>query len=199
MKNFAIFVSGRGTNMENILRHVRSGKIRGRAVLVFSDNPKALALRKAAKFKVPVCCLERNAFADKAGYESAIVSELKKHGVEFIVLAGFMRIVGPTLIQAFAGKILNIHPALLPSFKGAHAIKDAFDYGVKITGVTVHLVDEEVDHGPIFLQKEVPVKAKDTLAALEKRVHQAEYELYPQAIQLFMSGKWRLQGRKIRA
>lgn len=197
MKRMAIFISGRGTNMENIVRRVKRGKVRAEAALVLSDNSKAPGLLKAKRLGVETACVERAPFESKEFFEREIVKVLQAKNIDFIVLAGYMRIVGPTILEAYAGKILNIHPALLPSFKGAHAVRDAFEYGVRVTGVTVHFVDAEVDHGPIILQKEVPVRQGERLSAVEKSIHKLEYELYPEAIDLFAAGRLKLNGRKV--
>ncbi|HNV86851.1 MAG TPA: phosphoribosylglycinamide formyltransferase [Candidatus Omnitrophota bacterium] len=197
MKRMAIFISGRGSNMENIVRQVKRGKIRAEAGLVFSDKPGAPGLKKAKAFGVETAGLERSAFESKELFEKAILEILKSRRIDFIVLAGYMKIVGPVLIRAYPGKILNIHPALLPSFKGAHAIRDAFDYGSRVTGVTVHFVDEQVDHGPIILQEAVTIGLRDRLPAVEKKIHAAEYRLYPRAIELLVSGKLKIKGRKV--
>jgi len=197
MKRMAIFISGRGSNMENIVRRVKQGRIRAEAGLVFSDNPKAPGLKRAKALGVDTACLERAAFESKELFEKAILEILKVREIDFIVLAGYMKIVGTGIVRAYSGKILNIHPALLPSFKGAHAIRDAFDYGARVTGVTVHFVDEQVDHGPIILQEAVAIGSRDRLAEIEKKIHNVEYRLYPRAIRFFVSGKLKMEGRKV--
>ena len=137
-------------------------------------------------------------FQTKSDFEKEIIKHLKKEKVQLLVLAGFMRIVGKDLLRAYKNRILNIHPALLPSFKGAHGIKDAFDYGVRVTGVTVHFVDEKMDHGPIVLQEPVPIKKEDSLDSLEERIHKVEYKIYYKAIGLFASGRLKIAGRKVK-
>jgi len=196
-KRLAIFISGRGSNMENIVRAARRGRLEAEPALVFSDNPAAEGIKKAARLGVETAFLERSSFESKELYERAIVGLLKAKGIDFIALAGFMRIVGTVLLEAYPGKVLNIHPALLPSFKGAHAIRDAFEYGVRVTGVTVHFVDAQVDHGPIVLQKAIPLAPGTRFSALEKNIHAAEYELYPEAINLFASGRLKLTERGV--
>lgn len=197
LKRFAVFASGRGTNLKNIIRYLRAEKIKGELALVFSDRSDSGALKIARRYRIDTLSLVRNEFPSKEDFEKRILAHLRQKKVDFIVLAGYMRIVGPVLLKAFPRKILNIHPALLPAFRGAHAIKDAYDCGVKMTGVTVHFVDAEVDHGPIILQKEVRVEPRDSLKSLEKKIHVVEYELYPRAIQLFVEGKLRVRGRKV--
>jgi phosphoribosylglycinamide formyltransferase-1 len=190
MKRFAIFVSGSGTNMENIVNAVREQKIKNaEVVLVVSDNSEAFALKRCERLCVPSIVVYRKNFESKEAFEKAILRELHEDHIDFIVLAGYMRIIGPTILNVYKDKILNIHPALLPAFPGSHAIKDAFEAGVPVTGVTVHVVDAGVDTGPIVLQQEVVVKKDDTLKSLEERIHAVEYELYPKAIQLMVDGK----------
>lgn len=196
-KKIAIFASGRGTNLENILKQIRRGKLHAEPALVFSDNPKAPALRRAKRYGVPFKVLEPNLFATKDDFEREVVKTLRAAKIDYLILAGYMRILGTVLVRAFKNRILNIHPALLPSFRGRAAIEDAFRCGVKATGVTIHFVDEKVDHGPIILQKTVPVEEHDTLKRLERKVHAVEYELYPKAIRLLLSGKLKIKGRKV--
>ncbi|MFC1809517.1 phosphoribosylglycinamide formyltransferase [Candidatus Omnitrophota bacterium] len=198
MKRLAIFVSGSGTNMENIVKAARARTIkRAEVALVVSDNPKAFALKRCDRLKVPSIVVYRKNFEDKDAFEKAILRELRADDIDFIVLAGYMRIIGPKILKEYKNKILNIHPALLPSFPGAHGIKDAFKAGVKVTGVSVHIVDAGVDTGPIVLQQALEVKKNETLESLEKRIHKIEYELYPQAIQLMVDGKIKINKGKI--
>lgn len=195
--NIAVFCSGNGTNLQAIINAIKSRKLKSaKIVLVVSDNPEAYALVRAKKAGIKTVVVERVQFATKSDFEKEIIINLKQENVGLIVLAGFMRIIGEDLLREYKGRILNIHPALLPSFKGAHGIKDAFDYGVKVTGVTVHLVDDKMDHGPIILQEAVPVKEKDTLESLESRIHKVEHKLYYKAIDLFIKGKIKIEGRK---
>ncbi|MBU1090310.1 MAG: phosphoribosylglycinamide formyltransferase [Candidatus Omnitrophica bacterium] len=198
LKNIAVLASGRGTNFSAIIRAVKKGKIKANLSLLISDNPKAGAIARAKRAGVKVALVKREDFASKSDFEKRIIQQLQDNKIELVILAGFMRVLGPDLIQAYNQRILNIHPAILPSFKGAHGIKDAFDYGAKVTGVTVHFVDEEMDHGPIILQVQVKVEENDTLESLEEKIHKVEHKLYPQAIRLFLEGKLRLEGRKVR-
>jgi len=196
--NIAVFASGRGSNFAAVIRAVKKGKIKANLALLVCDNPKAGAINRAKRAGVKVALIKRGDFSSKEEFEGRITQCLKENGIELIVLAGFMRILSPRFVSEYKNKILNIHPALLPSFKGAHAIKDAFDYGAKITGVTVHFVDEEMDHGPIILQKEVEIKESDTEESLEKKIHKIEHRLYPEAIRLYVAGKIRSEGRKLK-
>jgi phosphoribosylglycinamide formyltransferase-1 len=197
MKNIAVFASGRGTNFNAIAQAVKSRKLKVNLALLVCDNPKAQVLAKARKMKVKTCLVKRQDFATKQDFEKTIIGHLKKNKIDLVVMAGFMRLLSPFFVRAYKNRIINIHPALLPSFKGTHAIKDAFDYGVKVTGVTVHFVDEDMDHGPIILQKEVGVKELDTLASLEAKIHKVEHQLYPEAIRLIAQGRIKLRGRRV--
>ena len=197
MLNIAVFCSGNGTNLQAIIDAIKTKKLKGvRISLVVCDNPEAYALKRAGKAKIKTLLIERKDFLLKSQFEKEIIRSLKKEKVQLIVLAGFMRIIGSDLLKSYKNRIINIHPALLPSFKGAQGIKDAFDYGVKITGVTVHFVDEKMDHGPIIAQEVVVVEKKDTLKSLEDKIHKVEHRLYYQAISLFALGRIKISGRK---
>lgn len=182
MKKIAILVSGNGTNMQNLINDCHNGRIPAQALLVLSDNPNAGALARARNYGVRAVSVDRKSFATKAEFETEIMKRLDGDGIDYIVLAGFMRILSAEFVRKYKGKIINIHPSLLPAFPGAHGIKDAFDAKVKETGVTVHYVDEGVDTGQIILQKKVPVAPEDTLETLETKVHEVEYEIYPEAL-----------------
>ncbi|OGX19029.1 MAG: phosphoribosylglycinamide formyltransferase [Omnitrophica WOR_2 bacterium RBG_13_44_8b] len=196
--NIAVFASGRGTNFSAVARAVKKGKIKAALSLLVCDNPAAGAISRARRAGVKVALVNRKDFASSKDFEAKIIQHLREEKIDLIVLAGFMRILGPDLINEFKGRILNIHPALLPSFKGAHAIRCAFEYGVKVTGVTVHFVDEQMDHGPIILQEAVSIKEADTQESLEARIHKIEHKLYPQAIKLFVEGKLKTEARRVR-
>lgn len=197
MKNIAILASGTGSNFAAIAAAVRKKRLRCNLKLLVCDTPGAGVLAKAAAARVPAVLVRRQDFPDKTAFETAIISRLKREHIDLIVLAGYMRMLSPAFVKTFAGRIINIHPALLPSFKGMHAIEDALAYGVKITGVTVHFVDEEMDHGPIILQQAVEIRNKDTAASLAKRIHAVEHLLYPKAIALFCAGKLKQKGRSV--
>ncbi len=189
--NIAVFASGRGTNFAAIIRAAKLGKIKADLSLLVCDNPQAGAVARAKRAGIKVALVKREDFASKKDFEAKIIGQLEENKIDLIVLAGFMRILGPELVQKYHGRILNIHPALLPSFKGTAGIKDAFEYGVKVTGVTVHFVDEKMDHGPIILQAAVKIEESDTLESLEAKVHKIEHKLYPEAIRLFVEGELR--------
>ena len=197
MKRLAIFVSGNGTNLENILQQIQDEKIPAEAALVLSDNPGAHALKRAEKFGVECAVVDRKKFDSRETFESEISRHLVRKGVGLVILAGFMRILSPYFVKTHAGRILNIHPSLLPDFPGAHAIRDAWEAKAKTTGVTVHFVDEGVDAGPVILQRKVPVEKGDTLETLEKKIHAVEYQIYPEAIRLFLEGRVELRGKKV--
>ncbi|MFA5059517.1 MAG: phosphoribosylglycinamide formyltransferase [Candidatus Omnitrophota bacterium] len=198
LKNFAVFASGHGSNLEAIIRAVKKGSIKARLALVVSDKSNAYALTRAKKANIKTLVVSSENFPDRESFDREVIKHLKDEKIDFIVLAGFMRILSAVFINEYRDRILNVHPALLPSFKGAHAIKDAFDHGVKVTGVTVHFVDEKVDNGAIILQQEVKVSPKDTLETLEEKIHRVEHKLYPQAISLFVRDKISASGRKVK-
>jgi len=196
--NIAVFASGRGTNFGAIIKAIKSGKIKADLSLLVSDTPKAGAVGRAKRAGIKIALVKREDFASKESFEARIIEHLEAGRIDLIVLAGFMRMLSLEFVKKYTGRILNIHPALLPSFKGVDAIKDAFDYGVKVTGVSVHFVDEKMDHGPIILQKALPVDQEDTLESLEKKIHKIEHRIYPEAIRLFVEGKLKLEGRKVK-
>jgi len=195
--NIAVFASGRGTNFAAIIKAVKKGKIKANLSLLVCDNPSAKAIGRAKRAGIKVALVKREDFATKKDFEDKIIQHLAEDNIDLIVLAGFMRILSPELVARYKNKILNIHPAILPSFKGTEGIKDAFDYGVKVTGVTVHFVDEKMDHGPIILQKAVKIEEDDTLESLEAKIHKVEHQLYPEAIRLYVEGKLKPQERKV--
>jgi phosphoribosylglycinamide formyltransferase-1 len=188
--NFAVLVSGNGSNLEAI--------IKANLAVVISDKADAFALVRARKAKIPTVVINPKDFPDRELFDRALVGHLRRASVDFVVLAGFMRILSAHVIKAYPNKIINIHPALLPAFKGAHAVKDAFEFGVKTTGVTVHFVDEEIDHGAIIAQEAVSILPNDTLEKLEKRIHSVEHKIYPKAIGLFAAGKISVHGCLVR-
>ena len=196
--NIAVFASGRGTNFGAIIRAVKKGKIKANLSLLVCDQPGAGAISRAKRAGIKVALVERKDFATKEDFENRIIQHLEENQIDLIVLAGYMRLVDPKLLFRYKNRILNIHPSLLPSFKGTEGIKDAFNYGVKVTGVTVHFVDEEIDHGPIILQKAVPIEENDTQESLEKKIHKIEHSLYPQAIRLYVEGKIEAKERSVK-
>ncbi|MBI5149756.1 MAG: phosphoribosylglycinamide formyltransferase [Candidatus Omnitrophica bacterium] len=198
MLRFAVFASGNGSNLQAIIDAVGKGAIKADLVLVFSDNHKAFALKRAGAARVKTLCLERKDYTSPQSYDRDILIYLKEAKVDFIVLAGYMRLLTPFFIKEYADRILNIHPSLLPAFKGIQAIKDTLTYGAKVAGVTVHFADDKMDHGPIILQQAFKVSEKETLESLEARVHKLEHKLYPKAIALFVDGRLKITGRRVK-
>lgn len=198
MMNIAVLCSGNGTNLQAIVDAVRSGYIQAKIALVASDNRKAFALTRAKDAGIETLVLNPREFKTREAFDREVVKNLKKKNVGLVVLAGFMRLLSPYFVREYKNKIINIHPALLPSFKGTHGIKDALEYGVKVTGPTVHFVDDKLDHGAIILQKSVEVKDGDTEESLLERVHEAEHKIYPEAVRLFAEGRIKIKGRKVR-
>ena len=183
--NIAVFASGRGTNFSAIVRAAKRGKIPARIALLVCDNPKAAVIAKAKRAGVRVFLIKPGDSSSRSDFFQRIAVRLEEENIDLLVLAGFMRLLSPEFVRRFRFKILNIHPALLPSFKGVQGIEDAFRYGVKVTGVTVHFVDEEMDHGPIIQQAPVKIRENDTPESLEARIHKLEHAIYPEAIRLF--------------
>ncbi len=195
--NIGVLASGSGTNLQAIIDAAEAGRIDAEVRVVISDVAKAYALARARKAGIPAVFVERNMFSSRREFEGAITAVLNEHGVELVCLAGFMRIIGKALLDAFPNRIINIHPALLPSFPGLHAQKQALEHGVKIAGCTVHVVDVETDHGPIISQAAVEVKEGDTPDTLADRILREEHRIYPEAIQLFAHGRLRIEGRRV--
>lgn len=183
-----VLVSGSGTNLQAIIDAVAEGLPVDIAYVV-SSRPDAYGIERAKAANIPVLVMNRNIYADAKAADSLIVDTLKAAGVEYIFMAGYMRMVTSVLLDAFPNRIVNLHPALLPSFKGAHAIQDAFDAGVKVTGVTVHFANEEYDKGPIIAQRAVTVRETDTVDSLEQRIHEVEHEIYPQVVSWIADGR----------
>ena len=196
--NIAVLCSGSGTNLQAIIDAVKSGYIKSNLAVVISDNPDAYALVRAQKAKIETLVIDKKGFKARQEYDRELVGALEKRSVNLVVLAGFMRLLSPYFVDRFPNSIMNIHPALLPSFRGTDGVKDAFDYGVKITGPTVHFVTKDLDAGPIILQKAVEIEDGDTKETLLERVHKAEHEIYPEAIKLFVEGRLKIEGRKVK-
>jgi len=191
-----VLCSGQGTNLQAILDASRRGRLRARVAVVVSDRAQAPALSRAARAGVHAHWVNPKAFPSRVAFERALIRILEGHRVRLVCLAGFMRVLSPVFVRRFPNRILNIHPALLPAFPGAHAVRDALGWGAKVTGVTVHLVDEEVDHGPILLQEALAVRRGETESKLLARLHRIEHRLYPKAIQLMLDGRARVRGRR---
>lgn len=196
--NLAIFASGSGTNFEAIVRAIREGRLpRLRPALLVCDRAGAPVLERALRMGVPSLQISPGSFAGKKQYEEKVLECLKERRIDCISLAGYMRLLGPALIEPFQNRILNVHPSLLPAFPGLHAQRQALEYGVKISGVTVHYVDVEMDHGPVIVQRAVPVRDDDTEETLSSRIREAEHEAYVEALRLHSEGRLSVVGRKV--
>lgn len=187
MPKLGILISGRGSNMAAILAAIQQGRLSAEAAVVISHSPNAKGLAVAASYGIDTHVFVPNNGANKLDYDQRIVDCLQSYGVDLVVLAGYMKLVGHPLLTAYKGRMINIHPSLLPSFKGLNAQKQALEYGVKITGCTVHYVTKEVDAGPIILQAAVPVLTGDTVESLSDRILEKEHALFPAAISLILS------------
>lgn len=193
-----VLVSGRGSNLQAIIDNIEKGLLPAEIAVVISDQPDAYSLERARKHGIPAVHISAKGYKEKRDeYDALLVKELRKHQVELVCLAGFMRIITPTLIKAFPGRILNIHPALLPAFTGLHVQKAAIEHGVKFSGCTVHFVDEGMDTGPIIIQAVVPVLDNDTKDSLSERILRQEHEIYSRAIQLYAEGRLKIEGRRV--
>lgn len=199
MSNLAVLASGSGTNLQAILDAAATPGYPCDVVLVLSDVPDSGALERAARARVPTSVVTwAEHGGDRDAFTRAVVGELKAHGVELVALAGFMRILSDGIVRAFPDMVLNTHPSLLPSFRGAHAVEDALEFGVKVTGVTVHVVDAEVDHGPIVAQEAVEVFDDDTADSLHGRIKAVEHVLYPRVIAAWARGEYTVNGVQVR-
>jgi phosphoribosylglycinamide formyltransferase-1 len=192
MIKLGVLASGRGSNFQSIIDSIKNGYLAASIEILITDNPDAFALIRASENNIPSICIEMS--EDKAQYYAKVVEQLQGKGVELVILAGFMRIVASPLLEAYKLKIMNIHPALLPSFKGLHGQRQALKYGVKIAGCTVHFVDDGVDTGPIIAQAAAPVYSDDTEESLSKRILELEHIIYPQAIKLFSEDRLVIHG-----
>ncbi|MGB2650787.1 MAG: phosphoribosylglycinamide formyltransferase [Candidatus Omnitrophota bacterium] len=196
--NIAVFVSGNGSNLQALIDAEARGELAtGKITLIVCDQPEAFALKRAEKAEIKTFVLEAAGVASREEYDKKVAKELEKENIELIVLAGFMRILSGDFVDKYQGRIMNIHPALLPSFKGTHGIRDAVEYGVKVTGVTVHFVDQGLDSGPVILQKCVPIEKEDTMDTLEEKIHSEEHKMYPEAVRLFTENRLRINGRRV--
>jgi len=194
----AVLVSGRGSNLQAIIDSIENGYLKARISVVVSDIGDAYALERARKHGINAVHVDPKKSGSKDLYEEEVLRVLKHHDVQLVLLAGYMKILGKTLLAAYKNRILNIHPALLPAFPGLHAQEQAFRYGVKVAGCTVHFVDEELDGGPIILQKCVEVKEDDTDQTLAERILEHEHKIYPEAVKLFVEKRLLLEGRKVK-
>ncbi len=193
-----VLVSGSGTNLQALLDAAREPGYPASVAVVISNVPGVKALERATAAGVPTVVLSSKGQSDRAAYDASLVAALKGHGVELVCLAGFMRLVGKTLLDAFPSRVLNIHPALLPAFPGMNGIRQALEHGVKVTGCTIHLVDGGTDTGPIVAQAWTEVRDDDDEASLATRVHALEHQLYPETLRRFASSTVTVTGRRVR-
>jgi len=193
-----VLASGRGSNFQSIIDAINNKKLKAQILLLITDNPSAYAIERAKKHDIEHLVLRTKEYSSRDDFYRKITEELQKRNVGLVVLAGFMRIVGKPLIDAYPNRIMNIHPALLPSFPGLHGQKQAVEYGVRISGCTVHFVDEGMDTGPVIMQAAVPVYHSDTEDTLSERILKLEHKIYPEAIRLFSEGRLEVQGRVVK-
>ncbi len=184
-----VLLSGSGTNLQAIIDAIADDGLPVEIVRVVSSRPDAYGITRAEEAGIPVTVFNRDVYADPQAADQRIVDAMRHSGAQYLVMAGYMRKVTPVVLDAFPDRVLNLHPALLPSFKGAHAIQDAWDAGVKITGVTVHLANEDYDKGPIIAQRAVEVREGDTIDSLEAKIHEVEHVLYPWVLRAFAEGR----------
>ena len=189
MLKIGVLVSGSGTNLQAFIDAIAAKELDAEIVLVVSSRPDAYGIERAKAANIPVLVLNKGVYSDQKAADARIVAALQGAGAEYVFMEGYMRMVTPVMLDAFPNRVVNLHPALLPSFKGAHGIQDAFDAGVKYTGVTVHFANAEYDKGPIIAQEPVAVLETDTVETLEERIHAVEHRLYPATAQLIAQGR----------
>lgn len=193
-----VLLSGSGTNLQAIIDAIQAGTLDATIELVVSSRPSAYGLKRAEAAGLQTLTLSKETYEDSLVADMVIATELKRYNVDYVVMAGYMRKVGVPILNTFPNRVLNLHPALLPSFRGAHAIQDAYEYGVKVTGVTVHLANADYDRGPIIAQRPVVVEEDWTVDQLEEAIHQVEHQLYPEVLQLFAQDRVHVEGQKVR-
>ena len=191
-----VLISGRGSNLQSIADAILRGELQAEIAVVISNRQEAAGLMRAREARLETVCVLQKDYASRELYDAAVVGVLQAHGVDLVCLAGFMRLIGEPLLEAFPNRVLNIHPSLLPAFPGLDAQRQALEHGVRVAGATVHLVDAELDGGAIVLQGAVPVLDADTVESLSARILVEEHRLYPRAIARVLDGKWRLVGRR---
>ncbi len=193
-----VLISGSGSNLQAIIDQIQQGVLNAEITVVISSRPDAYGLVRAKQAQIPTISLNREVFKDPQIANEIIATELVHSGAEYVIMAGYMRKLTKEVLTVFPDRVVNLHPALLPSFKGAHAIQDAFEFGTKITGVTVHFANEDYDKGPIIAQRAVEISETDTLDSLEEKIHAIEHELYPEVISLLAQRRVRIEeSRKV--
>lgn len=193
----AVLLSGRGSNFRALYRATKEGKIPAEIVLVITDRRDAQGAASAKEYGIETLHFRRKDYSDRVSFDMAIADAIEERNIDLICLAGYMRILTPEFVRRFKGRIMNIHPALLPAFPGLHAQRQAVEYGVRYSGATVHFVDEGVDSGPIILQAVVPVYQDDSEETLAERILKEEHRIYPEAVRLFFEGRLEIRGRKV--
>jgi phosphoribosylglycinamide formyltransferase 1 len=196
MHRLGVLISGRGSNLQAIVEAIASGRLDATVAVVIANRADAAGLRRAEAAGIPTLVREHRGYPSRADYDAALVSDLRRHEVDLVCLAGFMRLLSPSFIEAFPNAVLNVHPSLLPAFPGVDAQAQALAHGVKVAGCTVHFVTAELDAGPIIRQAAVPVRPDDTVETLSARVLVEEHRIYPEAIAAVLAGGWRLDGRR---
>jgi len=196
-RRLGVLISGRGSNLQALIDAIAERRLDASIALVISSRADAAGLERARAAGIEAICVPHRAFATRDDYDRALVKELRARDVGLVCLAGFMRLVGAPLIEAFPNRILNIHPSLLPAFPGLDAQTQAIEHGVKVSGATVHLVTAELDGGPIVVQRAVPVMPGDTAETLAARILEQEHRAYPEAVQMVLDGGWRVEGRRL--
>ena len=197
MTKIGVLISGSGSNLQSIIEAVNGGRIDGEIAVVVSNDAAAYGLTRASENGIATQVVKHGDYAQRQDFDAELVRVLRASGVELVVLAGFMRVVGAVLLAAFPERVINIHPAILPAFSGTDGQVQAFNYGVKLAGCTVHFVDEKVDHGPIIMQAAVPVLSGDSKDDLKARILKCEHKIFPRAIALYCAGKLCIEGRKV--
>ncbi len=198
MLKIGVLASGRGTNLQSIIDSIETGELKAEIKILISNNKGAKALKRADKHEIENYFLNPGDYNSREDYDQALITILEKKEVDLIVLAGFMRLLSPLFVNYYKNRVMNIHPSLLPAFKGLHAQKQALDYGVKVAGCTVHFADEGMDTGPIILQATVPVKGDDTEETLAARILEKEHIIYPRAIQLYSEGRLEVKNGRVK-
>lgn len=192
-----VLISGSGTNLQALIDRIADGSLNAQIALVVSSRPGVAGIERAQAAGLPLLVMEKSEYADPLAADEKIAAALTEAGCEYVIMAGYMRMVREPMLKAFPNCIVNLHPALLPSFKGAHAIQDAYDYGVKVTGVTVHFADDKYDCGPIIAQRPIAVEEGWTVDELEARIHEVEHELYPEVVGLLAAGRVHVNGNHV--
>jgi len=191
-----VLISGRGSNLQALIDAIAEGRLEARIAVVISNRPQAAGLDRARQAGIDTLVVDHREFSSRADFDRTVARELKSRGVALVCLAGFMRLVGAELLEAYPEAVLNIHPSLLPAFPGVNAQQQALEHGAKISGATVHLVTPELDAGPIVVQSAVPVLSEDTVETLSARILVEEHRIYPEAVRLLLGGRWRIDGRR---